>query len=173
MKLSQASILAIALAAASCSAEEFTPSTEAEIKARFADPVLTYSQWGFINNGKRYFPFIGDEGSMIGRGCTVGSGPKRSDGSRSAPAEGRWIYHYGGHNNLGPRLALGERENNRFVGFWRFWHKNGVVRAEGWFAASQMHGIWRIWNDDGSLDTGLSGVYSDGEREGDLPASSK
>ena len=54
-----------------------------------------------------------------------------------------------------------------------FWHKNGVVRAEGWFAASQMHGIWRIWNDDGSLDTGLSGVYSDGEREGDLPASSK
>jgi antitoxin component YwqK of YwqJK toxin-antitoxin module len=161
-------ILLLALLLTACS-DSFAHSSEEEIREEFPDAQLSDSTSPFVGEISRYFPFIADKGKLTGTGYTVATGRRRADGSRTAPAQGRWIYHYDTQTEQGPKLAIGDRRDNEFVGEWEFWHRDGERRAIGRFVDGKMDGAWRVWNRDGSVDLDHTGVFSRGKRTGNLP----
>ncbi len=158
---------AVLLPACDSDASSFSHSSRVEIEKTYPGAGVCNSQYDFQWRGRRYFPFIEDDGGFLGIGYeTTEVNPANPDGPKRAPKVGRWIYHY--DNRDGPKLAIGENDMEKHVGPWRFWHRNGRLRAEGSFTDGKMHGEWRVWAADGSGDEQYSGVYDNGKRTGDL-----
>ncbi len=159
-----ATLLIILLATTACQ-DDFTTTSEAEIKRDYPKASMFRSSHPCVRKGRPYFPFILDKGSLLGIGYSRPVvNPDNPKGPTMALGVGRWTYFYDRHGEEGPRLALGEKKDNERSGKWKFWHRNGQPRAEGSFIEGQMHGPWQVWKDDGSIDPKFHGDYVKGQR---------
>ena len=81
---------------------------------------------------------------------------------------GRWEQWFpnGQRANVGERAWVEERGASERQGAWRFWHENGVLRAEGNYVDGQRVGSWTFHKADGSLEEALTGTYQEGKKIG-------
>jgi antitoxin component YwqK of YwqJK toxin-antitoxin module len=62
------------------------------------------------------------------------------------------------------REYFGAFERGEETGSWTYWWPTGQKKSEGLFVAGKRSGPWRAWNQDGTLNTELSGEYREGRK---------
>jgi hypothetical protein len=108
--------------------------------------------------------FLRGEGKLLGRGLEEPTGERGADGALVARKTGWWVtYYYDGIRPVA-RESAGEFREGRREGAWRFWHRDGSLRASGSFSRGRMAGQWDCRGEHGAVDREHSGMYEDGQR---------
>jgi hypothetical protein len=108
--------------------------------------------------------FLRGEGKLYGTGLEEPFGDRQHDGSRAARKTGWWVtFYYDGSREVA-RESAGEFREGRREGSWRFWHRDGSLRASGSFSGGCMTGRWDCRREYGAVDREHSGMYEDGQR---------
>ena len=69
--------------------------------------------------------------------------------------------HY--HRN-GQLACSGEMKKGKLTGLWSYWYDSGQMLFRGTYLMGRREGWWEYWNRDGSVDSGLSGMYRRDEK---------